>query len=689
MLKSFLIAIIGFARIGRSVSRTSLLCALPLLFLSAAGHTQSLRNESIQLELAVTPGGSPMIQRAIFSGNDRVIFENSSPYFFMDRWGPQQLSKAVNQPAWELNQDNQFKRAFFSVRLKNGIRRTHVIELAREGTLFRIFMKLENSGDEPVYVDWYPVWKTTWDIPGAQWVKSWEALTYEPFRKRLNVDAQTVLGSRVHSSDRRSDGQVPYWIVGGEEGWVNFSLEWCGGWKAELAKNDYGVEWSVWLPQEETQLLLGPGESVTGPVVTIVPTRENSEMAHRAEWVRQRSIMAEKRFGGPQNEYFLIWNHWYSIEFDVNRTYLLNQLPLLDEFGFDAFVIDAGWYTHIGDWSVSADKFTDPAQLKSLLTVVKSRDMYAGLWSCPQFGLTDQAAEGELFEVPKFYRPFLSGAALYDLYGMNFERFLVDHVDLLVNGYGADWWKYDQDFFARHSKNGLLKNVEEFQRGLVSVRRQFQDLYIENCQSGGRMVNDLTSFAADIHWLRDGGRTGYEHARTNIAEVLGAMQFLPGWTCQRWNNRWHENDPADDQLTKYYCRSAMPGVWGISEDLSEVDERQLATIRQEVEHYRRLNRLKGSGLWDILYPDDRSEVAAITFYDESGSGAALLIFRWNASGEIALDVPLTLIDSKQEYLVQDVDSQNRQAISGQQLLEGFPVRLGKDQLSALYFMESQ
>ena len=657
------------------------------MFFCAQGSAQSLQNQSLQLELTTTPVGSPQIQRAVSMQDGRVIFEYQSPYVFMGNWGPHELSAATAKSAWEMESGELFERARFPVNLANGIRRTHVVELVKEGTLFRLLMILENNGDDSVHVDWYPVWKTTWDSPGARWMKGWNALTYEPFQNRLSVDAQIVLGSRVHSSDRRPDGHVPYWIIGGEDVWLNFSLEWCGGWKAELSRNDDGIEWSVWLPQEETQLVLAPGEKITGPVINIVATSGNSEMAHRAEWVRQRATLAEKRFGGPPHGYMLVWNHWYSIEFDVNHNYLLDQLPLLNDFGFDAFVIDAGWYTQIGDWSVNTEKFTNPVKLKSLLDTVKTKEMYAGLWSCPQFG-RDQADGSELYEEPKFYRPFLSGAQLYDLYGMNFEQFLVDHVDLLVNEYGADWWKYDQDFFARHSRHGLLKNVEEFQRGLLAVRKQFPDLYIENCQSGGRMVNDLTTFAADIHWLRDGGDTGYHHARSNIAEVLGAMQFLPGWTCQRWNNRWHENDPTDDELTKLYCRSAMPGVWGISEDLSKVDSLQLAAIRYQVELYRKLNQLKTSGLWEIHYPYDTKDIAAITFYNDKCSEAALLVYRWNAKGELGKTISLDGLDNSKEYLIRNIDTNTKIKLSGQTLArDGLLIRLGKTQLSALYFIK--
>jgi hypothetical protein len=198
------------------------------------------------------------------------------------------------------------------------------------------------------------------------------------------------------------------------------------------------------------------------------------------------------------------------------------------------------------------------------------------------------------------------------------------------------------------------------------------------------MVNDLTSFAADIHWLRDGGDTGYQHARTNIAEVLGALQFLPGWTCQRWNNRWHENDPTNDELTKFYCRSAMPGVWGISEDLSKVDTRQLAVIRQEVKHYRKLNQLKASGVWDIHYPHDEADIAAITFYGEDRSRAAVLVYRWKTEGAVQTTIALTGL-AGENYHIQDVDTGFKIDLNRNKELS---LHLDNEQLSALCFIET-
>lgn len=659
------------------------------LVLTATAFAMELNNGDFCLILS-NEQGVPLIESGEWVQQQQLVFQTDAAAIQDGSWGPDELSlPELSTTSWQREEDANFLRARFTAAHSSGLVSTCVVELARSGSLFRLYRTVQNNGVTDRRVDWYPVWQANWRLPEENlWLRTWEALSFKPYQERLAVDAEISLSSRVHSSDRRPNGFVPHWIIGSPKDRLNFSLSWCGGWSAEISQNNFGAEWSVWLPPEETQLQLAPGESVTGPIITVVVTSAPEEQTARTDWLMQRCALGKQLYGSPADRPMLIWNHWYSVEFDVNADYLLNQLNLLEKYGFDAFVIDAGWYQHIGDWGVNSNKFTSAAQLKQVLKTVKSKGMKAGLWSCPQFGRPEQNNPGQVFEEPVFYRPFLSDTRLYDLVGMNFESFLVDHVGLLVNEYGADWWKYDQDFFARRSKAGLLKNVEEFQRGLEAVRRKFPNLIIENCQSGGRMINDFTTFATDIHWLADGGDTGYPHARTNITEVLGALQFLPYWTCQRWNNRYFENDPHNDELTRFYCRSAMPGVWGISEDLSKVDSRQLEIIQQEIINYRRLNTIKSSMEYDIVWPEQEGGTAKIIYYNESHTEAAILLFRWNQQGRIQETQKLPPLSGARTYCIERCGGINSSDMAGWDLAQsGFQIELAENELSALYFIQ--
>ena len=102
---------------------------------------------------------------------------------------------------------------------------------------------------------------------------------------------------------------------------------------------------------------------------------------------------------------------------------------------------------------------------------------------------------------------------MLDLTGANLKDRLTNHVAALRAQYQMDWWKYDQDFFVEQSNAGLMRNVLTFQNALKSVRQANPDLTIENCQSGGRMINELTLLATQISWLKDGGNNGLGHAK--------------------------------------------------------------------------------------------------------------------------------------------------------------------------------
>ena len=80
-----------------------------LLFFSTVCYAQSLQNQFIQLELSATPNGSPMIKRAVSTGDGRMIFEHQSPHFFMDDWGPQELAASSEKQEWKLTSDELYE----------------------------------------------------------------------------------------------------------------------------------------------------------------------------------------------------------------------------------------------------------------------------------------------------------------------------------------------------------------------------------------------------------------------------------------------------------------------------------------------------------------------------------------------------------------------------------------------------
>lgn len=497
-----------------------------------------LRNAAFRVELGVDGEGRPALSSPAWSGPKRAA-----------------------AGAWRISEDAVFHRAELDQELPGSLRMTWVVELAREGALVRLHGRMANRGAAPARVDSFPVWAEAWNVPGAKTLRWWDAVTFRASESGLGTGR---LGSRLHSSEEK--GANPYWMVGD----LRFALEWCGGWEARIE----GGAFAVRLPPEETQLVLAPGESMEGPALWV------SAGASRAAWMSRRWTVRRALYGGPPPAYPLVYNHWYAMRFNLTAAALRAQVEAAPTYGFDAFVIDAGWYGKTGEWTPAASKF-QPGEFEGLLRNVKERGMKAGIWSCPQF--VDEPADALPPEVdrPGHFLKLINGHLL-DLAAV-FRQRLPSHVAMLRERYSADWWKYDQALFVQETRGGAMRNVRAFQDALGAVRRGNPDLVIENCQSGGRMINEFTALATDMHWLRDGGINGLKHARQNIETVLGALEFLPPWTAFRWTNR--PDEIADPELLRLYCRSAMAGVWGISADQAKIAPAQRAVILKEVRHY--------------------------------------------------------------------------------------------------------
>jgi hypothetical protein len=240
------------------------------------------------------------------------------------------------------------------------------------------------------------------------------------------------------------------------------------------------------------------------------------------------------------------------------------------------------------------------------------------------------------------------------------------------------------------SRSGVMRNVTAFQDAMIAVRKAQPDLRIENCQSGGRMINEYTVLWSQSQWLRDGGGNGMDHARgINIPVALGALEFVFPWAGNQWSNRLDQMPQDDDELMRYYCRSAMAMTWGIGADLPKIGDRQRRVILQEIEHYRRFNQLKGDYLYQVLPPKHGAEVAGVAYYTADARRAGVLLYRWDRDGAFEARVALSGLRDDARYQTEDVDTGARGEVWGRDLrATGLKVPFAADRLSAMLFIDA-
>jgi len=643
-----------------------------------------LRNKSIRLELGATSNGVPAITQATWAASGAKLFIEAGSSDGLNAWVPANLAAGV-KPArakWTITEDAVFHRATSSLILANGVRATWVVELARTSALIRTRVEMKNESASPRSIEWYPAWNANWRIPGgARWLRTWDSLSFHQQERPWPAGPKIALSSRLHSSEAK--GSNPYWVLGGGTNRLYFGLEWSGGWAATLGggANEFGFR--VWLPPSETQLKLAAGESIAGPAVIVVPVAETDEVLARETYMAARAELARKLYGGPAPSYPLSYNHWYAMRFAINQALLEKQVDAMAPYGFDTFIIDAGWYKHVGQWSPDDAKFA-PGEFEKTMRAIKARGIVPGIWTCPQFLHLAPGETRPEVDQPGFYEKFIDGH-LIDLAGSGWTKRLLDHVAELRTNYSADWWKYDQLLFVPQTRAGVMKNVVAFQKALTAVRKVNPDLIMENCQSGGRMTNELTVLLNQQQWLRDGGNSGLRRARANIDEALGAIDFVFPWAALRWTNNPDLIDPANNELLRYYARSAMAGTWGISADLTKIRDSQRAVILSEIKNYRRLNTLRqDSTTYDVVAPKPQADLARITFYDARSARAAVIVYRWDRQGEFDAQVPLTHLPAKARFRIEDVDGKQAELTR-----DGLKIHFTPERMSAMVFVEPE
>ena len=400
----------------------------------AEAQTQSLilSNDRLSVHLAVDSRNRPFI-REITSAAGPVLHQTEAPGAIPPD-GPWPES---DPPVyWWLNEDSLLQRAYASRRAGDLEIIWHVA-LFKNMELIRLSMELINHGQQRS-IRWFPVWAADW-IPGGV-VHGWQALTYEPRQDHLGKEP-VVYFSRTYSSDRQErpargapfTGQLPFWYLQTERGRCYFSLDWSGGWRAEWSAGREQTAFRLFLPEEETQLTLAPDEKITGPTLSLIPVATGAEREMRSRWLAVRDQAARVRYTIPTPFFPLIYNHWYSVRFALSAAFLKNQIAALTPYGFDAFVVDAGWYERTGDWTPSREKFA-AGEFEQELRKLKQWNILVGLWSCPWLESVGADERPDYIDQPGFYREFMQAWAL-DLAGCDFSSRLTGHVRRLVEDY--------------------------------------------------------------------------------------------------------------------------------------------------------------------------------------------------------------------------------------------------------------
>ena len=254
--------------------------------------------------------------------------------------------------------------------------------------------------------------------------------------------------------------------------------------------------------------------------------------------------------------YYNSWLHCFD-KLDIDD--LFNQIDTAADMGFEAFMIDAGWFGDgaswagcVGDWSENMT--SGPAgRLIDISNRVRERGMVFGLWFEPE-------RAGWLCKAVKEYpEQYLYGWAL-NFADENARNRMFDVISEQIEKYHIGWVKFDfnQSMPYDPSGNAFYRYMQGQREFIERLRKRFPDLYISNCASGGQRMDLSICDISDSYWLSD------NHSPVDgIRIIKDTLKRMPSSMIDRWNVQMYcDGFPCYDGGKRGKMININDGVWG-------------------------------------------------------------------------------------------------------------------------------
>lgn len=372
---------------------------------------------------------------------------------------------------------------------------------------------------------------------------------FQPIDDKLQIRENiymTPIGGR--SSDNTA---FPFFNIEmpGQQG-VMVAVGWTGKWYADVLQTD---EKSVSLKSgmERIQLSLLPKEEIRTPKICLLFWKGADRMIGHNQFRKFILAHHSRKINGQFAEYPLSGSFDYgdpapcgeyeclTEEFAVALVKRYQQFNMLPE----VFWLDAGWYTgcgggkenggwwqNVGNWSVDQERF--PRGLKPVADAVHQTGSKFMVWFEPERVRPGTQIDKEhpewLIKLPK------NENFLFDLGNKDALAWMTKHISDILKNEGIDYYRQDFNFDPmpywiandRPGRIGIseIRHIEGLYAFWDSLLKNFPNLLIDNCASGGRRLDLETTTRSAPLW-----RTDYQFGEPNgyQCHTYGLNFYLP------------------------------------------------------------------------------------------------------------------------------------------------------------------
>ncbi len=420
-------------------------------------------------------------------------------------------------------------------------------------------------------------------------------------RQKVDVGVQLIESAKGISSHQHH----PFYALvsehaGQESGEVyGMHFVYSGSFQGVVEKSQFGSHRMVMgIHPQDFCWQLRPGEGFQAPEVVLVYSGAGLDvMTHNLHELYREHLLPQKWVYRKRP---VLINNWEATYFDFDRDKLLAIAKEASEHGIEMLVMDDGWFGHrerddssLGDWKVNEEKLQ--GGLKKLVDGVNALGMEFGIWFEPEMISPDsdvyRAHPDWALQLPGREPAQSRNQLVLDLSRPEVREYVYESVAGILRSANITYVKWDMNrpltdvgsSYLPGERQGELMHrhtlaVYELQGRLC---REFPDLLLENCASGGARFDPGMLYYSPQIWCSDDTDAIERLAIQEGTQLLYPLSVIGAHVSDCPNHILGRHTPFETRAVV-----AMSGTFGYELDITKIPEEDRGAIPAQVKRYQ-------------------------------------------------------------------------------------------------------
>ena len=471
------------------------------------------------------------------------------------------------------------------------------------------------------------------------------------------------------------------------------SLSYSGNWRIDFDKSFAGnVQIVGGMNFWDQEVNLKHGQSLTTPRMLFGYTEQGAEGVTMSlvSFAREKVLpVAHRERLRP-----VLYNSWYATTFNVSEEHQLALAKVAKELGVEMFVIDDGWFkgrvndkAGLGDWTVDRNKFPDG--LKPMIDKINAMGLDFGIWIEPEMVNPNsdlyRAHPDWVFHFPNRQRHEGRNQLILNLAREDVYQYLYKYFRDLLKENNIKFIKWDMNKALTdpgfpsaptdEQRAVRIKYMENLYRLVETLRKEFPEVWFENCSSGGGRIDLAMMSRFDFNWTSDNTDPVDRIFIQDSYLTLFPANTMISWVTQE---DWHRMEPS----LEFKFDVSMAGVLGVGYDITKWDDRQKKIAMDKIAQYKAIRETVQKGnVYRIVSPHEENR-SILQYTDKNQKKAVVFVYQMaeypaNSTNETQRSplVKLRGLAPDMRYQIEGI----REFYSGKYLMEAgieFPLRGG-------------